>query len=61
MTVTFVLEKDAEVAAQEVRDKVSSVLGQLPKDADPLKPEQIALFKQTHPYILGKHGSRPGE
>src|SRR5690242_12848698 len=28
--VTFVLEKDVEVAAQEVRDKVSAVLSELP-------------------------------
>ncbi|HEY2323967.1 MAG TPA: efflux RND transporter permease subunit [Thermoanaerobaculia bacterium] len=35
VTVTFVLEKDADVAAQEVRDKVNTVLRDLPKDADP--------------------------
>ncbi|MGZ7080023.1 MAG: efflux RND transporter permease subunit, partial [Thermoanaerobaculia bacterium] len=33
--VQFVLEKNADVAAQEVRDKVNTVLGELPKDADP--------------------------
>ena len=42
VTVTFVLEKDAEVAAQEVRDKVSSILGQLPKDAEPPVVEKLA-------------------
>ncbi len=42
VTITFVLEKDAEVAAQEVRDKISSVLGQLPKDADPPIVEKLA-------------------
>ncbi|MFO0761124.1 MAG: efflux RND transporter permease subunit, partial [Byssovorax sp.] len=30
LIITFVLEKDIEVAAQEVRDKVSGVLGDLP-------------------------------
>jgi len=35
VTVTFVLEKDADVAAQEVRDKVNTILRDLPKDADP--------------------------
>jgi HAE1 family hydrophobic/amphiphilic exporter-1 len=35
VTITFVLEKDPEVAAQEVRDKVSSVIRQLPDSADP--------------------------
>ena len=33
--VTFVLEKDADVAAQEVRDKVATVIAQLPKGLDP--------------------------
>jgi HAE1 family hydrophobic/amphiphilic exporter-1 len=33
--VQFVLEKNADVAAQEVRDKVNMILGELPKDADP--------------------------
>ena len=33
--VSFVLEKDLDVAAQEVRDKVNTILRDLPKDADP--------------------------
>jgi multidrug efflux pump subunit AcrB len=33
--VSFELEKNLDVAAQEVRDKVNGILGQLPKDADP--------------------------
>ncbi len=33
--VTFVLEKDLDVAAQEVRDKVNQILAELPQDADP--------------------------
>ena len=32
--ITFVLEKDANVAAQEVRDKVNRILPDLPKDID---------------------------
>ncbi len=35
VTVQFVLEKDADVAAQEVRDKINTILRDLPKDADP--------------------------
>jgi len=35
VTVQFVLEKDADVAAQEVRDRVNTVLRDLPQDADP--------------------------
>ena len=33
--VSFVLEKDINVAAQEVRDKVNSVLAELPRNSDP--------------------------
>ncbi len=32
--ITFVLEKDADVAAQEVRDKVNRILPDLPKDIE---------------------------
>jgi len=42
VTVQFTLEKDAEVAAQEVRDKISTVLGQLPNDADPPVVEKVS-------------------
>jgi HAE1 family hydrophobic/amphiphilic exporter-1 len=35
VTVSFVLEKSREVAAQDVRDKVSAVLAQLPAGTDP--------------------------
>jgi HAE1 family hydrophobic/amphiphilic exporter-1 len=42
ITIGFVLEKDPEVAAQEVRDKISTVLNQLPTDADPPVVEKIA-------------------
>jgi HAE1 family hydrophobic/amphiphilic exporter-1 len=33
--ISFDLAKNRDVAAQEVRDKVSAILGDLPKDADP--------------------------
>ncbi len=42
ITIGFVLEKDPEVAAQEVRDKISTILNQLPDDADPPVVEKIA-------------------
>ncbi|MBC7796291.1 MAG: efflux RND transporter permease subunit, partial [Pyrinomonadaceae bacterium] len=35
ITLTFNLEKDPDVATQEVRDKVSTVLNRLPDTADP--------------------------
>src|SRR6478752_607734 len=40
--IQFVLEKDPEVAAQEVRDKISRVLRDLPRDADPPIVEKLA-------------------
>ncbi len=42
VTVQFVLEKDVDVAAQEVRDKVNQVLNQLPKDAKQPVIQKIA-------------------
>ena len=42
ITIEFVLEKDPDVAAQEVRDKINTVLGDLPEDADPPIVEKIA-------------------
>lgn len=48
-TVGFELSKDSEVAAQEVRDKVSSIVGQLPSDAnDPV----ISKFDMSASSIL---------
>ncbi|MGA1993763.1 MAG: efflux RND transporter permease subunit [Bryobacteraceae bacterium] len=40
--VTFVLEKDPDVAAQEVRDKVAGITRDLPKDVDPPVIEKIS-------------------
>ena len=40
--VTFVLEKDPDVAAQEVRDKVASIARNLPRDVDPPVIEKIS-------------------
>src|SRR5580704_9922582 len=34
VAITFVLEKDVNVAAQEVRDRLNTVLADLPKDID---------------------------
>jgi len=33
--ISFTLEKDRDIATQEVRDKISTVLAELPADADP--------------------------
>jgi HAE1 family hydrophobic/amphiphilic exporter-1 len=42
VTIQFVLTKDPDIAAQEVRDKVARVLSQLPRDADPPVVDKIA-------------------
>jgi hydrophobic/amphiphilic exporter-1 (mainly G- bacteria), HAE1 family len=41
VTVRFELEKDVDVAAQEVRDRVNAVLGDLPRDAEPPVIEKL--------------------
>jgi len=40
--VTFVLEKDPDVGAQEVRDKVASITRDLPRDVDPPVIEKLS-------------------
>ena len=40
--VTFVLEKDPDIGAQEMRDKVAGVTRDLPKDVDPPVIEKIS-------------------
>jgi HAE1 family hydrophobic/amphiphilic exporter-1 len=40
--VTFVLEKDPDIGAQEMRDKVAGVTRDLPKDVDPPVIEKLA-------------------
>src|SRR4051794_5730012 len=42
VAVQFLLEKDPEVAAQEIRDKINRILPDLPKDADPPVIEKVA-------------------
>src|SRR5512138_3593258 len=34
VVVTFLIEKDVNIAAQEVRDRINTVIPQLPKDID---------------------------
>ncbi len=41
VVISFELEKDPDVAAQEVRDRVNSVLRQLPRDVEPPVIEKI--------------------
>src|SRR6187402_1890585 len=39
--VAFLLEKDADIAAQEVRDKVSAAMASLPRNIDPPRIERF--------------------
>ena len=55
--VTFVLEKDADVAAQEVRDKVQLIRGQLPDDVE---EPVIQKFDTGAAPVLGVVLSGPG-
>ncbi|MDX2267257.1 MAG: efflux RND transporter permease subunit [Bryobacter sp.] len=42
VTIQFVLEKDGDIAAQEVRDKINQVLNELPRDAKQPVIQKIA-------------------
>ena len=59
VTISFDLSKDPDVATQEVRDKVSTVLNRLPETADPpivqkSDPDSapIILYSMTGPYSV---------
>ncbi len=41
--IEFVLDKDGDVAAQEVRDRVASIRGELPSDTEPPLVEKFAM------------------
>src|SRR6187549_3473962 len=42
VAVQFMLDKDPETGAQEIRDKVNRILPELPQDADPPVIEKVA-------------------
>ena len=59
ITISFDLSKDPDVATQEVRDKVSTVLNRLPETADPpivqkSDPDSapVILYSMTGPYSV---------
>lgn len=57
VTITFTLEKDIDVAYNEVQSKVSQTLRRLPKDADP--PVVRKMETNTQPIMwLALHGDR---
>jgi HAE1 family hydrophobic/amphiphilic exporter-1 len=58
VVVQFVLDKDGDVAAQEVRDKVATVNGQLPRDTNP--PVIQRLDFDAAPIVsISVYGTRP--
>jgi HAE1 family hydrophobic/amphiphilic exporter-1 len=59
ITINFDLSKDPDVATQEVRDKVNTVLNRLPQTADPPVIQKsdpdaspIILYSMTGPYTI---------
>ena len=58
VTITFALEKDPEVATQEVRDKVSGVIRQLPQSADaPIVQKSDPNSTPIIQYAISRPGS----
>ena len=58
VTITFVLEKDPEVATQEVRDKVSGVVRRLPESADaPIVQKSDPNSTPIIQYAISRPGS----
>lgn len=58
VVVQFTLDKDANVAAQEVRDKVATVIGLLPRDTDPPIIERLD-FDAAPVLSISVYGDRP--
>jgi len=56
--VQFRLDKDADVAAQEVRDKVATVVAQLPRGTDPPTIERVD-FDAAPVLAISVYGDRP--
>jgi HAE1 family hydrophobic/amphiphilic exporter-1 len=46
ITITFTLERDIDIAAQDVRDKVSGAVGNLPLDAEPPIVQKLDINSQ---------------
>ncbi|MBI4475478.1 MAG: efflux RND transporter permease subunit [Acidobacteria bacterium] len=58
VVVQFSLDKNGDVAAQEVRDKVATVIGQLPRDTDPPIIERVD-FDAAPVLSISVYGDRP--
>lgn len=51
VTITFELERDVNIAAQDVRDKVSGAVGDLPLDAEPPVVQKLDINTQPMLWI----------
>jgi HAE1 family hydrophobic/amphiphilic exporter-1 len=60
ITIQFILEKNGDVAAQEVRDKVSTILSQLPVGTDPsvIQKFQVDAMPVMKIAVSGKRNLR---
>jgi HAE1 family hydrophobic/amphiphilic exporter-1 len=56
--VQFLLDKNADVAAQEVRDKVAGIVAQLPRETEPSVIERVD-FDAAPIISISVYGSRP--
>jgi HAE1 family hydrophobic/amphiphilic exporter-1 len=56
--VQFLLDKNADVAAQEVRDKVAGIVAQLPRETEPSVIERVD-FDAAPILSISVYGSRP--
>jgi HAE1 family hydrophobic/amphiphilic exporter-1 len=61
IAVQFELEKDGDVAAQEVRDRVNRVLAQLPDGVDPPRIEKLDPDAQPIYYVALRGPGTPQE
>ena len=60
VTVTFTLERDIDIAAQDVRDKVSGAIGELPLDAEPPIVQKFDANSQPMLWMALGRARRPG-
>ena len=58
ITVEFVLGRDIDVAAQDVREKVSTVLNDLPEDVDPPVISKVDITSQPFMWVALQGPSR---
>jgi hypothetical protein len=59
ITVTFLLERNRDIAAQDVRDKVNTILSRLPPGTDPAHHRQIRFGCDPGDFHQRQRAARP--